>query len=398
MDMGLTLGTIPDADYPEYRYEVIFNAYKWDPQVGDNNTIAKHVVLMGQDTARQLEQWAEQLSAETMLMEEALIARPDLSKTLGLPRKILQAAKQFPGYDRRGNVRLMRFDFHPTPDGWALSEVNSDVPGGIAEASVLPAIAGRFFKGFAQHRNVADALLAAFQRKVKAGGAIALIHATSYSDDRQVMQCLGDHVENAGYRAVYAAPDHLQWDNGRAAGVDAIVRFFPVEWLANLPRAAGWTNYFNCGTPSCNHPVAMFAQSKRLPLVWDKLGLDIPAWKRLLPPTAAPKPLNVQTGDWILKPALGRVGEGISIKGVMPEKEIRLIEKAAQRHPENWVAQRMFRSRPLTAENGESFHLCIGAFTVDGKGAGFYGRASPHPRMDASAKDIPVLVRKEDGP
>jgi len=396
MDNGIKLGAIPPAEYSEYRLDVIFNAYKWDPQVGDSNTIANHVVLMAHDTARQLEEWAEQLSRETMLMEEALTGRPELSKELGLPPKTFEALKKVSGYDRGNNVRLMRFDFHPTVDGWAISEVNSDVPGGLAEASVLPTIAEKFFDGHAPRRDTADALLNAFQTKINAGGTLAFVHATSYSDDRQVMQFLGDRFERAGFRAWYAAPDHVKWDGKRAVGADGIIRFFPLEWLANLPKKSEWTGYFDTGTPSCNHPVSMFTQSKRLPLIWDKLGVDIPAWKSLLPATVDPRSLNPSSDDWILKPALGRVGEDISIKGTMPEKEILRVEKAAKKHPENWIAQRMFQSRPLVAESGEQWHLCVGAFTVDGKSAGFYARISPHPRMDANARDIPVLVKKED--
>ena len=404
MEAGIKLAAIPDADYPEYRREVIFNAYKWDPQVGDHNTIAKHVVLMEPETARRLEQWAEQLSAETMLMEETLKGAPAVARGLGLPRKIARALEKASGYQREKHVRLMRFDFHPAREGWVVSEVNSDVPGGLAEASVLPAIARRWHPSFAPRGNTADALLAAFQKRIRPGGAVAFVHATSYSDDRQVMQFLGDHFEAAGLRALYAAPDHIAWDNRRAVGADGIVRFFPLEWLANLPRKAGWTGYFDCETPSCNPPVSMFTQSKRLPLVWDRLGIEIPAWRRLLPETADPKIFERRAenprdlGGWILKPALGRVGEGISIAGTLPEKEMRMIEKAAKKNPLDWVAQRMFHSQPLAAENGEAFHACVGAFTVDGKSAGFYARISPHPRIDANARDIPVLVRNEEKP
>ena len=45
-------------------------------------------------------------------------------------------------YDPQDHIRLMRYDFHPTIDGkWAVSEVNSDVPGGFAESSLLPELA-----------------------------------------------------------------------------------------------------------------------------------------------------------------------------------------------------------------------------------------------------------------
>jgi hypothetical protein len=45
-------------------------------------------------------------------------------------------------YDINQNIRLMRFDFHPSIDGnWVVTEVNSDVPGGFAEASLMPQLA-----------------------------------------------------------------------------------------------------------------------------------------------------------------------------------------------------------------------------------------------------------------
>ena len=291
---GIRLGRIPDEVYPDYRREVIFEAYKWDPHVGDSNTIARHAVLMDLATARQLERWAEQLSAETMLMEESLAGKLHLVKRLGLPTGTRRALEMLPGYRRDRNVRLMRFDFHPTRRGWALSEVNSDVPGGLAETSALPSIASRHFKGYAPRKSAAAALLCAFKKKAGPSGTIAFVHATSYSDDRQEMQYLGDYFESSGYRAQYAAPDQIKWAGGKAVGVDGIVRFFPFEWMVNLPKKSGWEHYFGSETPSCNHPIALFTQSKRLPLVWDKLGVDVPAWRRLLPETADPRSGAVQ--------------------------------------------------------------------------------------------------------
>ncbi|AEV69873.1 glutathionylspermidine synthase family protein [Acetivibrio clariflavus] len=402
MKNGIELASIPNEQYSEYRYNVIFKAYKWDPQVGDHNTIAKHAVLMEQETARQLETWAEQLSAETMQMEEALIHRQELAKKLSLPRKIIKNLFRLSSYERNQNIRLMRFDFHPTTDGWAISEVNSDVPGGLAEASVLPKIACQYFPGYEPHRHVGDSIFQAFSEKVKRNGVIALVHATSYSDDRQVMEFLSDYFQAYGYGTVFAAPDHIAWkDNkaiciieGKEGFIDGIVRFFPLEWLPNLPRRANWQGYFDCLTPSCNHPVAIFTQSKRLPLVWDELGVDVSTWKKLLPETRDPKSIKKQDNDWIYKPALGRVGEGISIREAITEKELKIIEKIAHRGHGSWIAQRKFASQPLTDINGETFHLCVGVFTVDGKSAGFYGRISPYPRIDDRAKDIPILVSK----
>lgn len=402
MRTEIRLAHIPDDQYSDYRYHVIFKAYKWDPQVGDQNTIAKHAVLLDRQTAGQLEAWAEQLSAETMQMEEALVRRPSLAKKLGLPKKILKAAERLSDDERSKNVRLMRFDFHPTTSGWAVSEVNSDVPGGLAEASVLPALANVFFEGYEPRGDVANSLIQAFSRRIGKGGTIAFVHATSYADDRQVMEFLGDCFEGQGYKTVFAAPDHLVWRGnkafslleGREGPVDGIVRFFPLEWFVNLPRKSDWRGYFGSETPSCNSAVAIFTQSKRLPLVWDELGIPISAWKKLLPETKSPKAVKPGDMDWIFKPALGRVGGGISIWEAITEKEKKAILKEVRHWPGDWVAQRRFESRPVKDEQGQSWHLCVGVFTVDGKSAGFYGRMSPYPRIDERAQDVPILVAK----
>lgn len=404
MSDSLKLGTIPSDQFSDYRYNVIFDAYKWDPQVEDHDTIARQVILITPQLADQLERWAEELSAETILMEEALLHSLPLSKELGIPRKIQKALRTSGNYESGQHPRLMRFDFHPTTDGWAVSEVNSDVPGGLAEASILSQIAASHFPGFSPGRHIGQSLLEAFRSRIESGGVIALVHATSYSDDRQVMQFLGDYFAANGYSPLYAAPDHLRWNGNQATSivegsegpVDGILRFFPLEWLVTLPRNTDWQGYFSATTPSCNHPVAMLSQSKRLPLVWDRLGIDIPTWKMLLPETVAPGKIGRSDG-WIFKPALGRVGENITIRDAVSQKELKKLERSASIHPKNWIAQRMFHSAPLTTDEGETFHLCLGVFTVDGKRAGFYGRISPFSRIDSRAKDIPVLVADMPG-
>ena len=52
--------------------------------------------------------------------------------------------------------------------------------------------------------------------------------------------------------------------------VDFIFRFTPLEWLKDI-KPKNWGGYFDTVTPSCNHPVAIFAQTKRFPLIWDIL-------------------------------------------------------------------------------------------------------------------------------
>jgi glutathionylspermidine synthase len=397
---GLSLVPIPPENYNNYRLEVIFRAYKWDPQVSDVNTVADHILLISQEEARRLEDLAEQLSAETMQIEEALWQNPALAAGLGIPLKALARLKTIKDYRREEHVRLMRFDFHPAGDGWAVSEVNSDVPAGTAEASVLAELAGGYFKQAAPRGNVVESILNAYAPFIRDGAAVAFVHATSYEEDRQVLQCIGDAFERRGITAVYAAPNQLGWiDNKPYSLVDGyggefggIIRYFPAEWLSCYP-GYNWAGYFTTHTPSCNHPIALYSQSKRVPLIWDKLGLELPAWRGLLPATTEARIKDPHNQDWVFKPAMGRVGEGVGIRETLSEKEYGRIIKAARRHPKNWVSQKRFSSVAVSNQEGEKYHLCVGVFTVNGKAAGFYGRASKSPRVDEEAIDIPILVR-----
>ncbi len=398
----MRLAAIPRGSYSDYRYRAIFEGYKWDPQVGDVNTLARHVLLLTEEEEKELSAAAEGLYRETLALERQIAGDKAAIKNLGLPRAIEKMAVKLPPYDESRGVRLMRFDLHPAENGWAVSEVNSDVPGGFAEASALPQIAAEYFPRCRPGLSMVDILIEGFSEKITPGGTVAFVHATSYSDDRQVMQFASDRFAAAGFPTVFAAPDLIRWRSGKAylpdtmgeAAIDGMIRFFPLEWLANLPHGSKWRDFFGGSTVSCNPPQAILSQSKRLPLLWDSLAVDLPTWRRLLPETREARDVPRGSEEWIYKPAMGRVGEGISVKGAVPEKERRQIERSARLFHKDWVAQRLFRSAPLKAPDGQDLHLCIGVFAIDGRCAGFYGRVSPLPRIDAGAMDIPILIEK----
>jgi glutathionylspermidine synthase len=399
------LAPIPAPEYGAFRREVIFSCCKWDPQVGDVNTIADSVVVLSAAAAGRLSAWAEALAAETLAAELELARRPDLWRELALPWPVRRALAAAAGRAYTGGVRVMRFDLHPTSDGWAVSEVNSDVPGGFAEASALARLATRFVAGSAAWGDVGQAVAAGFAAVLAPGARVALVHATAYADDRQVMQFLGEALAVRGLIPLLVAPDHLRWPDGRVqciareqqGEVAGVVRFFPVEWLPLLPRAADWRGYFRHSVPCCNHATAILTQSKRLPLLWERLGQPASTWRQLLPETRDPRQADWRRDrDWILKPALGRVGEAVTIPEVTPASEWRRISWSARLCPRDWVAQRRFQSRLLASPRGGR-HLGLGVFTVNGRACGFYGRLADRPRIDQYAQDVAVVVQQTAG-
>ena len=396
---------IPEDKYADYRLTAMFDCYKWDPQFLDHNTVAKHALVLTEEEYQEVKRLTEAIDAETRAAEDFLNSHLDCAKKLNLPKKHRKEVASMGNYDPNKHVRLMRYDFHPTKDGWAVSEVNSDVPGGFAEASLLPQAAIEAIGGQDKYwsYNFGETLANAISEKVKPGGKIMMVHCTCYSDDRQVMQFIGDKLESRGYQIIYGAGDHLIFKDQKAISIldghegeiDGIVRFTPLEWIKDM-KPKRWSGYFDTETMSCNHPIAVFAQTKRFPLIWDELeknGISMATWRALLPETLEVKDAKGKEG-FIYKPAYGRVGEYIGIKEACTKKEFKQIMTEVKLTPRQYLAQKKFISEPLIGADGKEYHVCLGSYTINAQHAGFYARVSNVPRIDSNAADIPVLIER----
>jgi glutathionylspermidine synthase len=386
----------------ELRRRAMFQCCKWDPQVEDVDTLAPMVVVLKRSSWRELSVAAEALARETILLEQALCRRPDLHRALALPRRIrrvlwLSADK----LDSARHPRVMRFDFHPTAQGWRVSEVNSDVPGGYNEASGWTTLVTEYVPDGEPTGDPAGCLAEEILQSIPAGGTVALVHATAYTDDHQVMKFLARRFQQRGLKPVLTAPDHLHWHDGHAllkcdwhvGPAHLVFRFFPAEWLPNLGRQVKWPCFFgDTSTPLCNPATALLTQSKRWPLVLDDLGLEMPCWERLLPETLDPREADWENDpNWVVKPALGRVGELLGLAGVTTRREWKTIHRSVRWGARHWVAQRRFDPTPLRL-NGQAWHICFGVYTINGRAAGIYGRIAPQPLINHLARDVAVLV------
>jgi len=76
---------------------------------------------------------ATMLARETLAAEQELRQRADLHVHLGLPKALRKCLNAPPSRSGTPAVRVMRFDFHWTLDGWRISEANTDVAGGFIE-------------------------------------------------------------------------------------------------------------------------------------------------------------------------------------------------------------------------------------------------------------------------
>ncbi len=388
---------LPASDFEQIKREMIIRHCKWDFQSDDHCVLADFPLILPAEQITDLFATAEKLAHETIAAEAELFGKAKLWKELALPRDLIGVLRAG-AVPSRGLARVMRFDFHYCEEGWRISEVNADVPGGFIEASAFNALMANAFAGSTAPPDAAVAYAAAIS-PVSTDASIALVHATAYTEDRQVMLFLGKILAERGARCLLLAPDHLRWSNGQALGppgeeLHAIVRFFPGEWLPTIGAHSKWNSYFvDSRTPISNPATALFIQSKRFPVTWDSLSTSLDTWRRLLPETRAAERQPAAIDDWVIKSAFGRVGDSVAIPGVTAAAEFDEFLRATRRNPGSWVFQRRFSAVGVAGDDGDYF-ASIGIYVVDGKAAGTYGRISRKPLIDHEAQDVAILVEQ----
>jgi hypothetical protein len=140
----------------------------------------------------------------------------------------------------------------------------------------------------------------------------------------------------------------------------------------------------------------VIAESKRFPLLWDRLSTPLPRWRRLLPDTRDPREAPWRTdGAWLVKSALSNTGDEVCMQELMPRKEWRRTLRDVWLRPSRWLAQRRFRSVAVETPRGP-MHACVGVYAIDGRAAGAYARLSPRPLIDFAAVDAALLVQDDD--
>jgi hypothetical protein len=373
----------PEA-FEEIRRRAILECCKWDPQVGDVGTLAPFPLILRGDEWSRLAGWAERMSAEALEAERELLEDAD---DLGLPRALRRVFRRG-GDPTPAAGRVVRYDFHPTRGGWAVSEANTDVPGGFTESSAFTAMVAARFPHL---RPAGDPAAAWADVLARAGREATLLSAPGYMEDFQVVSYLASMLRARGCEARLAGPRDFDW---RA---DVVVRFYQAEWLTGMPRRTEWPRFFFGGrTPVANPGTAVLIESKRFPLAWGRLRASLPTWRALVPETRDPREAPWREDDgWILKTAFCNTGDTVSARSLLPADKWRAVEREVARRPEEWVAQRRFEPLAVDTPTGP-LYPCLGVYTVDGRAAGLYGRVSPRPVIDFEAVDIAVLVGDGD--
>lgn len=392
---------LDDDSFHRIRRRMLLDFCKWDSQVGDVTTLSRFPLFISRSGLRELFSLSTKLAAETAAAERELLARPDLHRLLGMPRRLRGLLARSDAIEPTPAVaRMMRFDFHWTPQGWRISEVNSDVPGGFCESSNLPELMAALHTRCVPAGNPGESWARGVVDAVEPMSSVALLAAPGFLEDQQIVAYLSRLLQERGLRTHRVQPHQLEWRDGRArlqgdptgSPLGAVVRFYQAEWHGREASPL----FLGGRTLVCNPGTAALTESKRFPLVWSRLKTPLPTWRQCLPTTLDPRDCDWRHDDrWLLKSAYCNTGDTVTIRSLLSPAKWRRALRTLRWSPGSWVAQERFAIVPVPSCDGPVYP-CIGLYVINGEPAGIYGRYSRSALIDYAAVDAAVLVDSEE--
>lgn len=319
---------------------------------------------------------------------------------------------------------FVRVDLLLGEDGvFRACEINADCPGGHNEAFGLPRLArdAGFVEGANPTTVVEDlaARLADLARDPSGKrGPVGMIFATAWSEDLQICALLERRLATMGVTAIFAPPTAPRFRDGaltiRGAPVRVMYRYFPTEYMEGQDNLEQIATALERGlvrsVPSFS---TMYTQSKlafaRAFALKEELSPERrEAIEMYLPETMDlvdmdPDRLIAEREQWVLKRALGRVGDQVFVgmltsqdywRGLVEEVvalDVAGKDPRSERDP--WIVQRLVRQRPIPTPFGDRL-VTLGAYVLDGRFTGYFARITPATHVSHDALCVPVFVAK----
>ncbi len=315
-------------------------------------------------------------------------------------------------WQARDSYSLYRVDLLWGEDGFRACEINADCPGGQNEALGLPLLsqAAGFWSGV-NPTNVVEKLCDALIELSRGEGAIALIYATAYAEDLQVCALIHRELVRRGAAALLASPTALRRKGkGLCIGpqkISVLYRYFPTEYMEGQRNLSAILDAVASGSVrTLSNFAEIFTQSKlafaRAHIHKQKLSATAAEGLRFVPLTYAvsdvpQEQLQAERPQWVLKRALGRVGEEVFVGSLVSDEDwLRVLAKARVEHGqgEAWIVQAFVPQRPIWTPVGPRL-LTLGAYVLNGRFCGYFARLTPDSHASHNALCLPVFVQSE---
>ncbi len=396
--------------------ELVERYFIFDAFVGGERRVDLHPLVLSPELHAAAVQAATVVVRAIGAVAALAHAEPAEQRRYGLPDSVMRLAAA--AHRAGDDAALMRVDLLLGADGvFRACEINADCPGGHNEATGLPRLAqtAGFWQGLNPTTLLEDltARLAALADRPGPGrGTVALLYATAYAEDLQVCALIERALSERGVRCVRCpatAPRHRgDAVYVGATAVAALYRFFPLEYMDGQTNLDGLcTAVANGQLRTLSSFAHIYSQSKlSFARGWarrDELDTaDQHALARHTPLTLeldelSPEQLQRERPQWVLKRALGRVGDEVFVGELIEDGDwarlCQAVREAARDSPrECWVVQRFVPQQSIATPFGARL-VTLGVYVLDGRFSGYFARLSPFSHVSHEALCVPVFTR-----
>lgn len=400
--MSVELAPLPLADplsLPELARSLQYEHLVWDAFVAGKRRVDLHPLVLSEAAHEEAKRIAVRaVELVSRVPSDAERARYKLHPDI---ERLAAAARAAGDLGSLARVDLLLRD-----DGrFVACEVNADCPGGHNESVALPRLARsagmrRGFDPTDVAPRLADRLVALSGGPGSPRGAIALVYATAWAEDLQVVAFLEKLVRERGGRAIRTPVTALSGDplSVRGERIAVLYRFYPLEYLAEMPNVADLVRATEKGDLSSMSSFAcIHAQSK---LAMARAFVNQPdAAREVFPDTIAfadadRAALARDREAWVLKRDLSRVGDHVIVGALATDDEMRaavLDVEELERDGDVWIAQRFIPQRSIATPWGPRL-VTLGVYVLDGVFAGYFARITSTSHCSHDALVLPVFV------
>ncbi len=313
-------------------------------------------------------------------------------------RRLVEAERGRPG---RAGELLARYDVFRTPEGWKLSEFNTDVPGGLHEASGLADLVAGDPKSCRVLEAATDLACRDLVRP-----SVGIVYASGFGEDLEQCQFLRRAWIRRGIPAILGGAANLAYDGRRlrllGQPIDVLYRFFPAEWLDGIPAAEGLRAAVKDGAVRLVNPFAQLVAQTKIGMAfwWERRDL-LTAAERGLVERHLPRTerfdarrldeYRARRDEIVVKRSFGRVGEQVLVGRFHSDADWADALGWPLSEPGQWIVQERFETLPVELGGG-TYYPCYGAYVVANRFEGFYVRAAREPFIASDAYTAAVKV------
>lgn len=292
-----------------------------------------------------------------------------------------------------------------TGGNWRILEVNSETPAGLMESVVLNDIIHSELAAHFHNPNEKLVLLIreAFKNIVKDYEKVKHVEnigfvSCAFSEDWYDTQLVYELLKDFPYNFISGEISGLETRDGKLClygkPLDAVYRYYPLDWLANDPYFEGVTGTFMGSTPSINPPASFIPQSKAFfALMWELAGQGFYSRgekdliEKYVPRTTLSAKKMKDIDNYCIKPFFGREGQQItfSFSGEKTEQKNSVFQE--------WVDSQTLPLKLFTTVYSAQYAACpvVGTYMINSKFGGIYTRAGSR-ITDRQAVYIPTFT------